>query len=60
MQGEQMQDQLMNGLLPGTSGTAADVLTISEAATLLRCSKAHVQNLLAGKVKGSRPLPYIR
>jgi excisionase family DNA binding protein len=36
-----------------------DVLTIAEAASLLRCSKAHVQNLLTGKVNGVPPLPFI-
>lgn len=36
-----------------------DVLTIAETAALLRCSKAHVQNLLAGKVRRTAPLPYI-
>jgi excisionase family DNA binding protein len=35
------------------------VLTIKEAASILRCSKAHVQNLLAGKVNGIPPLPFI-
>jgi len=35
------------------------VLTIKEAAEVLRCSKAHVQNLLAGKVKGAPPLAFI-
>jgi len=37
----------------------AEVLTIKEAAVALRCSKAHVQNLLAGKVIGAPPLPFI-
>lgn len=37
-------------------GNDAEVLTIREAATLLRCSKAHVQNLLAGKVKDAPPV----
>jgi excisionase family DNA binding protein len=36
-----------------------EVLTIAEAAKKLRCSKALVQNLLAGKVPGAQPLPYI-
>jgi excisionase family DNA binding protein len=36
-----------------------EVLTIAEAADKLRCSKAHVQNLLAGKIRGAQPLPYI-
>jgi hypothetical protein len=35
-------------------------LTLGVQSTeFLRCSKAHVQNLLAGKVKESPPLPYI-
>ena len=37
----------------------AGILTIKEAAAMLRCSKAHVQNLLAGKVKGAPRLPFI-
>lgn len=41
------------------SRTSPEVLTIKEVATVLRCSKAHVQNLLAGKVRGTRPLPFI-
>jgi len=39
--------------------TAAEILTIKEAAALLRCSKAHLQNLLAGRVKDVPPLPFI-
>jgi excisionase family DNA binding protein len=35
------------------------VLTIGEAAEFLRCSKAHLQNLLAGRVAGAAPLPFI-
>jgi len=34
-------------------------LTIQEVADYLRCSKAHVQNLLAGKVTGALPLPFV-
>ena len=33
------------------------VLTILEAARELRCSKAHVHHLIAGKVPNVRPLP---
>ena len=40
-------------------GDDSEVLTIKEAATVLRCSKAHVQNLLAGRVKDAQPLPFI-
>jgi hypothetical protein len=39
--------------------TAPQVLTIEETSTILRCSKAHVQNLLAGRVAGAPPLPYL-
>ena len=35
------------------------VLTIIEVAAELRCSKAHVYNLIAGRVKGVRPLPVV-
>lgn len=33
------------------------VLTVIEVSELLRCSKAHVHNLINGKVPGLRPLP---
>ena len=36
------------------------VLTVAEVAVLLRCSKAHVHNLINGKVHGTRPLPSLR
>ncbi len=35
------------------------VLTIAEVATDLRCSKAHVANMIKGKVKGAQLLPAI-
>jgi excisionase family DNA binding protein len=35
------------------------LLTMKEVAQLLHCSKAHVCNLAAGKVKGCRPIPAI-
>jgi excisionase family DNA binding protein len=37
-----------------------DVLTVPEVAGELRCSKAHVFNLINGKVSGARPLPSLR
>jgi excisionase family DNA binding protein len=33
------------------------VLTVAEVARELRCSKAHVHHLIAGTVRGVRPLP---
>ena len=35
------------------------ILTVSEVATELRCSKAHVHNAINGKVTGVSPLPAI-
>jgi excisionase family DNA binding protein len=43
--------------LPAASVEIARVMTVAEAATELRCSKAHVHHLIAGKVPGVRPLP---
>jgi excisionase family DNA binding protein len=33
------------------------LLTAAEVASELRCSKAHVHNLINGRVRGARPLP---
>lgn len=41
--------------MPGEA--TARVLTVMEAARELRCSKAHVHHLIAGKVPNVRPLP---
>ena len=35
------------------------LLTVVEVAQALRCSKAHVHNLIAGRVRGLDPLPAI-
>jgi excisionase family DNA binding protein len=35
------------------------ILTLPEAAQVLRCSKAHLSNLLNGRVPGARPLPHV-
>jgi|SRR5437773_11166921 len=35
------------------------ILTLPEVAQLLRCSKAHLSNLLNGRVPGARPLPHV-
>jgi hypothetical protein len=34
-----------------------DLLTLVEVAKLLHCSKAHVSNVIAGRVRGCLPLP---
>lgn len=36
------------------------MLTVPEVARELRCSKAHVHNLINGKVRGAQPLPSVR
>ena len=46
-------------MLPRTQQKALDVLTVAEVAEALRCSKAHVHNLIAGRVRGTNPLPAI-
>jgi hypothetical protein len=40
--------------------TAFDLLTVGDVATALHCSKAHVSNLLAGRVRGCAPIPSLR
>jgi excisionase family DNA binding protein len=41
-------------------GAASEILTVHEVAIILRCSKAHVHNLIAGRVKGLIRLPAIQ
>jgi excisionase family DNA binding protein len=36
-----------------------EILTLGEAAQLLRCSKAHVANVLNGRVSGTPPIPHV-
>ena len=36
-----------------------EILTCAEVAQELRCSKAHIHNLINGKVSGTPPLPSI-
>jgi excisionase family DNA binding protein len=38
-------------------GTAFDLLTVADVAQLLHCSKAHICNLMAGRVHGCGALP---
>jgi excisionase family DNA binding protein len=34
-----------------------DLLTVKQVSSILRCSKAHICNLVAGRVRGCSPLP---
>ena len=36
-----------------------DILTISDVAEMLRCSKAHVCKIINGQVRGTVPIPVI-
>jgi excisionase family DNA binding protein len=42
------------------SPSGFDLLTITEVAELLHCSKAHVCNVVAGRVSGCTPIPAVR
>jgi excisionase family DNA binding protein len=37
-----------------------DLLTLTDVAKLLRCSKAHVSNVVAGRVRNCVPIPVVR
>jgi excisionase family DNA binding protein len=37
-----------------------DLLTLSEVAQILQVSKAHVSNVVAGRVRGCSPMPAVR
>ncbi len=39
--------------------TSSNILTIKEVADILRCSKAHVQNVLVGKIPGVPKLTHL-
>jgi excisionase family DNA binding protein len=40
--------------------TAFDLLTVKQVAQLLHCSKAHISNAVAGRVRGCQPIPAVR
>jgi excisionase family DNA binding protein len=46
--------------LPPTFSEDRNVLTVAEVARELRCSKAHVHNVINGKVPDLPPLPVLR
>ena len=41
------------------SDTAFDLLTMAEVAKFLHCSKAHVSQAVAGKIRGCPPIPAV-
>ena len=48
---------LIDGPVLASSLPLSRVLNVAEIARELRCSKAHVHHLIAGKVPGVAPLP---
>jgi excisionase family DNA binding protein len=46
--------------MPADDNAAFDLLTIDQVAEVLHCSKAHICNLMAGRVSGCSPLPALR
>jgi len=42
-----------------TPHTTDELLTLAEASRVLRCSKAHLSNVLNGKVASLPPLPHL-
>jgi len=46
-------------MLSGSAHSSNDVLTATEVAIELRCSKAHAYNIINGRVAGVSPLPAI-
>jgi hypothetical protein len=45
---------------PATSLQDFGLLTLAEVAALLHCSKAHICNVIAGRVPGCLPIPAVR
>jgi excisionase family DNA binding protein len=45
---------------PSDNPQQGPLLTLAEASVYLRCSKAHVSNLIRGLVPNSHPLPAVR
>lgn len=37
-----------------------DLLTLGDVAEVLHCSKAHISNVIAGRVRGCSPIPTVR
>lgn len=46
--------------MPNNENMSDVMLTLKEAADVIRCSKAHVQNVLKGRVENVPPLPHVR
>lgn len=56
---------MLQDSLPSNSGVPNEItsdvmLTLKEAADVIRCSKAHLQNVIKGRVENVPPLPHVR
>lgn len=45
--------------MPADTILGFDLLSLREVADLLHCSKAHISNVIAGRVPGCAPIPAI-
>jgi hypothetical protein len=43
-----------------SDSVSSDLLTMAQVAEILHCSKAHVCNAVAGRVRGCQPIPALR
>ena len=50
----------LEGTVQPTNGASPKVLNLAEAAALVRCSRAHLSNIVNGKVRGIPRLPTVR
>jgi excisionase family DNA binding protein len=51
---------MATGLATDQQQELKEILDVKGAAKLLRCSPAHLSNILNGKVKGLPPIPHVR
>jgi excisionase family DNA binding protein len=42
------------------SASGFEFLSLAEVASILNCSKAHVSNVVSGRVRGCQPIPAVR
>ena len=54
------RDEVLNVALDGTALDDFGLLTLATVAKLLHCSKAHVSNVIAGRIHDCPPIPAVR
>jgi Helix-turn-helix domain len=53
------EDQALKMSVDGTAFEDFGLLTLATVAKLLHCSKAHVSNVIAGRILGCAPIPAV-